>query len=139
MTRTYDHDIEVRYRDLDPRKHVNHAVYVSYLEQAKCGFFLDVLDTSLADAPTAVRALELDYRAPIHPDRTVCVSLGPIEAGETSYTIDYEIVDGDDVVATARTVSVLLDDDGSPRPLPDAWREGLAPYASDDSASTTDA
>jgi len=130
VTRTYDHDIEVRYRDLDPRKHVNHAVYVSYLEQAKCAFFLDVLDTSLAEATTAVRALEVDYRAPIHPDRSVRVSLGPIATGETSYTIDYEIRDEDDLVATAETVSVLLDEEGTPRPLPDVWREALAPYAS---------
>jgi hypothetical protein len=71
--------------DLDPRKHVNHAACVSSLEQAKGAFFVDVLDTSLADADTAVRTLELDCLAPIHPDRTVRVSLGPIDPGETSY------------------------------------------------------
>jgi len=127
---TYDHDVEVRYRDLDPRKHVNHAVYVSFLEQAKGAFFLDVLDTSLADADTAVRTLELDYLAPIHPDGTVRVSLGPIDPGETSYAIEYEIADGGDVAATARTVSVLLDGTGTPRPLPGEWRERMAPYTS---------
>jgi len=125
---TYDHDIDVRYRDLDPRKHVNHAVYVSYLEQAKGALFVDVLGVSLADANTAVRTLELDYRAPIRPDRTVRVSLGPIATGETSYTIEYELTDDAETVATAETVSVLLADDGTPRPLPDHWRERLAPF-----------
>jgi acyl-CoA thioester hydrolase len=126
--RTYDHDIEVQYRDLDPRRHVNHAVYVSYLEQAKGEFFLDVLDTSLAAVDTAVRHLEVDYRAPILSDRTVTVALRPVELGETSYTVTYEILDDDTVAATAETVSVLLDDDGRPRSLPGTWRERLAPY-----------
>ncbi len=128
---TYDHDVDVRYRDLDPREHVNHAVYVSYLEQAKGAFFLDVLGTSLADADTAVRTLELDYLAPIVADGTVRVALGPVDPGETSYTIGYEIADDGDVAATARTISVLLDGSGNPRALPDEWHERMAPYASD--------
>lgn len=125
---TYDHEIEVQYRDLDPRKHVNHAVFVSYLEQAKGAFFVDVLDTSLADANTAIRTLEVDYEAPIMPDRRVRVSLGPVTVGETSYTIDYEIASQGEVVAAATTVSILLDEDGRPRSLPDAWRRRLDPY-----------
>jgi len=126
---TYDYDIAVQYRDLDPRKHVNHAVYVSYLEQAKGAFFVDVLGTSLADVDTAVRSLDVDYLAPVLPDRTATVTLGPIEVGETSYTIAYEVVADGTVAAEAETVSVLLDDDGRPRRVPDAWREHLAPYA----------
>ncbi|MFT4921955.1 MAG: acyl-CoA thioester hydrolase [Haloarculaceae archaeon] len=129
---TYDHEIEVQYRDLDPRKHVNHAVFVSYLEQAKGAFFVDVLDTSLADEHTAIRNLEVDFLAPILPDQHVQVSLGPISVGETSYTIEYEIGTGDDLAAAATTVSVLLDDDGQPRTLPDAWRQNLAPYTPDE-------
>ncbi len=125
---TFDHDIEVQYRDLDPRRHVNHARYVSYLEQAKGKFFVEVLGTSLSVANTAVRHLELDYRAPIEPDRTVQVSLGPVDPGDTSYTIQYEVTDGETVVATAETVSVLLDDDGRPRSLPEEWRDRIAPY-----------
>jgi acyl-CoA thioester hydrolase len=129
--RTYAHDVEVQYRDLDPRGHVNHAVYVSYLEQAKGEFFRDALETSLAGVETAVRHIEVDYRAPILADRTVEVVLGPVEVGETSYTVDYEIVDDGTVAATARTVSVLLDGEGRPTPLPAAWREALSPYAND--------
>lgn len=127
--RTYDHELAVQFRDLDPRAHVNHATYVSYLEQAKGRFFADVLGVSLADAPTVVRSLDVDYRASIDPDETVRVALGPVEVGETSLAIDYELwVDGR-LAATARTVSVLLDDDGSPTGVPDDWREALEPYA----------
>ncbi|MHB9286028.1 acyl-CoA thioesterase [Halobacteriales archaeon Cl-PHB] len=126
----YHHDLEVQYRDLDPRSHVNHARYVSYLEQAKGEFFRDVLGTSLAAANTAVRHLELDYRSPIEYDRSVTVALGPIDPGDTSYTIAYEITDGETVVATAETVSVLLDDNDRPRSLPESWREAIESYES---------
>jgi len=126
--RTYTHDIEVQYRDLDTRRHVNHVVYAAYVEQAKGRFFVDVLGISLADAPTVVRTLELDYRAPVDPDRTVRVTLGPIAVGETSIRIEYELTVEGTAVATARTVSVHLDDEGRPAPVPDEWRGRLAPY-----------
>jgi len=129
MTETYTHDIEVQFRDLDTRSHVNHVVYAAYFEQAKGRLFDEVLGVSLADAPTVVRTLEVDYQAPIDPDRTVTVALGPIAVGGSSFTIEYEISD-DEVVATGRTVSVHLGEDG-PEPLPEEWRERLAPYVAD--------
>jgi acyl-CoA thioester hydrolase len=124
---TYTHEIEVQFRDLDTRKHVNHVVYASYFEQAKGRLFDEVLGVSLADVNTVVRTLEVDFRAAIDPDRTVAVTLGPITIGTSSLTIEYEIADGDTVVATGRTVSVNLGEDG-PEPLPEDWREALAPY-----------
>lgn len=128
---TYTHDIEVQYRDLDPRRHVNHVVYASYAEQAKGRFFLDVLGTSLADAPTVVRTLDLEYRAPVDPDLTVRVALGPVEVGGTSFRIEYELTVEGAVVATARTVSVYLDAGGRPARVPEEWRERMAPYGDD--------
>ena len=130
--RTYTHDIEVQFRDLDTRSHVNHVVYASYFERGKERLFEEVLDTSLSSAPTVVRSLDVEYVAPIEPDATVTAALGPVETGETSLTIEYELGTGDDTVATGRTVSVYLDDDGQPTPLPDAWRDALAPYRADE-------
>ncbi|MEF8840250.1 MAG: thioesterase family protein [Haloarculaceae archaeon] len=132
--RTYTHDVEVQYRDIDTRQHVNHVVYAAYAEQAKGRFFADVLGVPLVDAPTVVRTLEVDYRAPVAPDRTVRVTLGPVAAGESSVRIEYEFVVEGSVVATARTVSVYLGEDGRPDRVPDGWRERLAPY--DDSPGT---
>lgn len=131
MTRTYSHALEVQFRDLDTRRHVNHVVYASYFEQAKGRFYRDVLGRSLADTPTVVRALEVDYRAPVEADRTVRVEVGPVSVGGSSLTIEYELaVEGEGAVAaTGRTVSVYLGEDGRPEPIPEDWRERLAPYA----------
>jgi acyl-CoA thioester hydrolase len=132
VSRTYTHDVEVQYRDLDTRRHVNHVVYASYLETAKERFFADVLGTRLVDAPTVVRRLELDYRAPIDADTTVTATLGPVSTGRTSMETTYELAADGDVLATGRTVSVHLGDGGTPEPLPAAWRRALDPYAPED-------
>jgi acyl-CoA thioester hydrolase len=133
VSRTYTHDIEVQFRDLDTRSHVNHVVYASYLEQAKGQFFREVFGVSLADAPTVVRTLDLEFRSSIEPDRTATVTLGPVDVGTSSIAIDYTIsVDGT-TAATARTVSVYLGEDGTPAAVPTAWRERARPYATDES------
>lgn len=125
MNDGYTHDIEVQFRDLDTRAHVNHAVYVSYLEQAKGRFMADVIGVSLSDVDTVVRRLEVDYRASVDPDETVSVTLTLADMGETSFVLEYEMAVDDEVVATGRTVSVLLGDDGGKRPLPEEWRTAL--------------
>ena len=126
MAEAYTHEIQVQYRDLDPRAHVNHAVYVSYMEQAKGRFMADELGVALDSADTVVRHLEVDYSAPVEAGRTVAVSVRPAGVGETSFTLEYELAVAGDVVATGRTVSVLLGPDG-PRPLPEGWRAVLEP------------
>ena len=120
----YTHEVTVQYRDLDPRSHVNHAVYVSYMEQAKGRFMADEFGTALEDAGTVIRHLEVDYVAPVEPGATVAVTIRPVEAGETSFTLAYELTVSGTVVATGRTVSVRLGADG-PEPLPEAWRAAL--------------
>ena len=120
----YTHEIAVQYRDLDPRSHVNHAVYVSYMEQAKGRFMADELGVALDEVDTVVRHLELDYLDSIEAGRTVAVTVRPADVGETSFTLDYELRVSGDAVATGRTVSVLLGEAG-PRPLPEEWRAVL--------------
>lgn len=128
MVDTYTHALDVQFRDLDPRNHANHAVYVSYCEQAKAAFFAEVLDTSLADAPTVVRSLDVDYERSLELGDRVVVTLQVGHLGRTSYSIEYDLAVDGERVATARTASIVLDGAGSPEPLPDAWRERLEPY-----------
>lgn len=124
----FEHEVFVHYRDLDPRNHVNHAHFVSYLEEGKAALFREEIGDQLADAGTAIRHLEVEFMAPIEADQRVTVALGPIEIGTTSFTIEYEMWVCDTTVARATTVSVLLDEEGSPTPLPDHWVEVFERY-----------
>ncbi|WP_390192182.1 acyl-CoA thioesterase [Halalkalicoccus salilacus] len=111
--RTYGYTTDVRYRDLDPRGHVNHVVYVSYMEQAKGAFLEDVVGVTLDEVNTVVRSLDVDYERSIESGQQVTVDLRVESVGETSFTITYRLNADGDEVATARTVSVLLDEEGS--------------------------
>nr|WP_226042219.1 hypothetical protein [Natrinema sp. DC36] len=46
------------------------------------------------------------------------------DVGETSYTLEYELRNGDAAAATVTTVAVAVDADG-PTSIPDSLREGL--------------
>lgn len=48
--------------------------------------------------------------------------------GETSFTIAYRLSADGRLVATAKTVSVLLDERGKPRAIPDRWRRRIEEY-----------
>ncbi|PSQ22757.1 acyl-CoA thioesterase [Halobacteriales archaeon QS_8_65_32] len=128
MPDTYTHAIDVQFRDLDPRGHANHAIYVSYCEQAKAALFAEVLETSLADASTVVRSLDVEYERAVTLGDRVVVTLRISHLGRTSYTIEYDLAVDGERVATARTALVSLDGAGNPEPLPDTWRERLEPY-----------
>jgi len=128
VSRTFTHEVEVQFRDLDTRAHVNHVVYAAYFERAKERLFEEVLGVSLSEASTFVRALDVEYRKPIAADETVAVDIGPVSVGESSIRLEYELrVDGE-VVATGHTVSVYVDDEERPARVPDGWRDALAPY-----------
>ena len=128
MADTYTHALDVQFRDLDPRSHANHAVYISYCEQAKAALFEEVLESSLADAPTVVRSLDVEYERSVEWGDRVVISLQVGHLGRTSYSIEFDLAVEGTTVATARTASVVLDGAGNPKPLPEAWRERLEPY-----------
>ena len=125
---SYTHTIDVRFRDLDPRGHANHAVYISYCEQAKAAPFEEVLTVPLTDAPTVVRSLDVEYERAVElGDRpTVAIDVGHL--GRTSSSLKYDLAVGGERATIVRTTPVRLDSEGTPEPLPDSWRERLEPY-----------
>lgn len=115
--------VPVRYRDLDPLGHVNHAVYTSYLEEARLSYFDSVLEVSLDRVDHVIAALDIEFRQRIEYGDELVVTVGVSEIGTTSLTTAYELrVDGE-LVATASVVLVTYDREaGKPRPVPDDWR-----------------
>ncbi len=142
MSIIYTHRVEVRFADCDPLGHVNHAVYLSYLEQARFGLWRKLWAFSGENALTAARGAglilaraECDYRLPATYGDTLDVRMGLAGMGRTSFTYDYEVVDAADgrLMAEARTVIVLYDyAAGKPVPLDESRRADLArSFASD--------
>lgn len=126
---SYEQDVPVRFQDLDAVGHVNNAVYVTYLEEARIGYMEEVLGVQAEDSGAVIAHLEVDYRRPVRKDGYVTVALRTPELGTSSIPMEYEIRTGEDVVATAETVMVTTDyDTGETRPIPDSWRERIEAY-----------
>ena len=118
MTLLYAHRVEVRFADCDPLGHVNNAVYLSYLEQARFGLWRrlwgfngETAMTAAGGAGLILARVECDYRVPATYGDVLDVKLGLAAIGRTSFTYDYEVVDPEKgrTVAEARTVIVMYD------------------------------
>jgi len=141
VTPVFTHQLEVRFRDCDPMGHVNNAVYLTYLEQARFSHWraAGLARHTMSSAPAAdaggpadvpgviVARVEIDYRrAAKHGDR-LRIALGVAAIGRTSFTYEYEIHDGAGaLVATARTVIVRFDyAAGKPVPISEELKAAL--------------
>lgn len=118
MRTIFTHRIEVRFRDCDPMGHVNNAVYLTYLEQARLaqwrslwGFGERPAGNAGASVPGVILArAEMDYRLPARYGDELDVRIGLAAVGRTSFTYEYEIVDAAGrLVASARSVQVMYD------------------------------
>lgn len=126
MSAIFEHLVDVRWRDTDALGHVNHAVFVTYLEEGRDAFFSQMLGS---DPIYVVVRLEVDLRAEVrHPDRRVTVRIEVERLGTTSLTTRETILTSSkEVAAEARVVTVRWDP-GHRKPIPfsDAARTRLA-------------
>ncbi len=122
------HRERVRFRDLDPMRHVNNAVFLTYIEQARAAFLIHTgAVTGIEDMNIIVARIEIDFRAPAELGDEVEISVRASRFGTKSFDLDYELrVDGR-VVAEATSVCVAYDyDRDEAMEIPDDWRLKLA-------------
>jgi acyl-CoA thioester hydrolase len=121
--------LRVRLRDLDHMKHVNNAVYATYMEQARMDYFTDVLGIGIDDVEMALASSHIEFENQVRYGGQLRVQIRVPELGTTSFPFEYRFVDGEDVAATARTVQVVLDAAGeTTREIPDSWRETIVEH-----------
>jgi len=123
---------EIRYADLDPNRHVNHAKFLAYVEESRLALRRHLNDTlALPDTlGWAVGALSIQYLRQLLYPGSVRVECQPIAVGRTSFTLGYGLFSGADCAALASSRSVCLDADGRSTPLPARladWLRGHMP------------
>src|SRR6266568_9137784 len=108
MAGEFEHSVDVRWRDSDALGHVNHAVFLTYLEEGRDAFFEETLGS---DPIYVVVRLEVDLRAEVRlSDRRVTVRVEVESLGTTSLTTHETIfVPSGEVAAEARVVTVRWD------------------------------
>jgi acyl-CoA thioester hydrolase len=122
------HEERVRFRDLDPMGHVNNAVFLTYLEQARVAFFSEMgATTGLEDMNMIVARVEIDFKAPVRLGQEVEVSVRASRFGTKSFDLDYELRVEAELVAVAKSVQVAYDyKRREPVAVPAEWREKLS-------------
>jgi acyl-CoA thioester hydrolase len=119
--------IAVRWRDVDAYQHVNNAVYLNYLEEARDRLVSDLFGENAAWDFVLVH-VEIDFRSEItQADGEVVVACDVASIGRASVRTREEIRKADGKLA-AEASSVVVPRDpatGRARPLTDAERSVL--------------
>jgi acyl-CoA thioester hydrolase len=101
----------VRFADLDPNQHVNNAVYASYFETGRVTL---VKDRAFGLMPPGLGwimvRLDIHFRAELRWPNTIEMGLGVTRLGRTSVTFDQVVFSEGVCVASAQSVSVLIDE-----------------------------
>ena len=120
--------IEIRWRDLDPYNHVNNAVYLTYLEEARDEWLERTLGNEDAAWGYVIARVAIDFRRELtQDDDTVVATCTLARLGNSSVTTKEELrTGGGELAAEAEAVLVAVDQESrQPRPISDSEREAL--------------
>jgi acyl-CoA thioester hydrolase len=125
----YETRIEIRWRDLDSSRHVNNAVYLTYLEEARTGWLAERLGGAVDLHGFVLVRVAIDYRRELTlADGAVVASCRLERIGTSSITtVETVRTEAGELAAGAEAVVVAWDQAGSAsRPLTDAERAALS-------------
>src|SRR5438093_7018268 len=125
----FELEITPRFRDIDSLGHVNNAVYLTYMEEARTRYYMKTADRKrLEELDFIFASAKVDYRSPIEWGEVVVVRVWPTRIGTSSFTLRYEMrVTGDGrLVAEAGSVQVAYDYAAKKStPIPAGFRRAL--------------
>ena len=115
VSTVFEHQVSVRWRDVDGLGHVNHAVFLTYLEEGRDAFYVQALGR---DPHYVVARVEIDMRAEVlYADRQLQVRIEVERVGATSLTTRETILTLAGVTAAEARVVTVLWDVGARKPV----------------------
>ena len=120
----------VRFADLDPNQHVNNAVYATYFETGRVTLMkyraYGLMPEGLA---WIMVRLDIHFRAELRWPGRIELGLAVAGFGRTSVTFDQAVFSEGKCVASARAVTVLIDEKSrKPTPLTAEIIENFQPW-----------
>jgi acyl-CoA thioester hydrolase len=129
------HPIEVRYGDLDPQGHVNNARHLTYFEQARIAYLIELglftKDQSFMQIGVIIADIHITYLEPIYFGQAIKVGVRTAKIGNKSMTWEQCITDTetDKVLAKGELVIVTYDYETEKTiSVPGEWREKIAEF-----------
>jgi acyl-CoA thioester hydrolase len=124
----HEKEIEIRWRDLDVYGHVNHVVFLTYLEEARDEWLGRALGDPAKIWDYVVARVAIDYKRELSLEDDIVVATCRLESiGRSSLRTHEEVVTRDgEKAAVAEAVLVARDPEaGGARPLTDDERASL--------------
>lgn len=120
----------VRFADLDPNQHVNNAVYATYFETGRVTLMKDRSYGLMPDGLGWIMVrIDIHFRAELHWPGKIELGLGVAKFGRTSVSFDQAVFSADKCVASARAITVLIDEaTRKPVPLTPELKAKFAPW-----------
>ena len=129
------HPVEVRYGDLDPQGHLNNAKFLTYFEQARIQYWIQMgfftKDQSFMEIGVIVADVHLTYLAPVYFGQDIKVGVRVAKLGNKSMTWEQNIVEADTGKELARGELIIVAYDYKDEktiPLPHLWREKIIEF-----------
>jgi acyl-CoA thioester hydrolase len=115
VSTVFEYQVSVRWRDVDGLGHVNHAVFLTYLEEGRDAFYVQALGR---DPHYVVARVEIDMRPEVlYADRRLQVRIEVERVGATSLTTRETILTLAGVTAAETRVVTVLWDVGARKPV----------------------
>lgn len=102
----------MRWGDMDAQGHINNALYLDYLQEARVHFLLTGPPAlqSLLSTGVLVVSHQIEYLAPVEfGDHDLIIDLWVDSVGGSRFVVGYDVLDGDVLAARARTAAVPFD------------------------------
>jgi acyl-CoA thioester hydrolase len=127
--------VEVRYGDLDPQGHVNNAKHLTYFEQARIAYWINMglftKDQSFMELGVILADVHITYLAPIYFGQDIKVGVHVAKLGLKSMTWEQNIVDADTGRELSKGEVVVVAYDyvaHKTMPIPQDWREKITRF-----------
>lgn len=129
------HPVEVRYGDLDPQGHVNNAKFLTYFEQARIAYLIQIgfftRDQSFMEIGVIVADVHITYVQPVYFGQNIKVGVRVIRLGNKSMTWEQNILDADTGKELAKGELVIVTYDykaGKTISVPPEWRDKIIQF-----------
>ena len=127
--------IEIRYGDLDPQGHVNNAKHLTYFEQARVQYLIELglftKDQSFMKIGVIIADVHITYFEPIYFGQNIKVGVHTARFGTKSMTWEQNIVNADTGKEFAKGEVVIVTYDYKEEktiPIPQEWRDRIIAF-----------
>lgn len=122
MAKVYQCPIEVRGYELDGYAHVNHAVYVSYLEHARWTMLksegITIKEFKQWNRWPVIAEIQVQYRKPCFAGEQLAVHSQITEDSRVQFQVEQKIFRDNTLVLEAKVRIVIVNELGKPASLP---------------------